>query len=129
MPLAPAKGRQAKQEYLATFLGGFPDFSIENRNVFGSDDWFVAEITATGTHTEALQAGPEKQWSAMTELSPSQRRRGRGGRQRRRLGRPGPGDRSRHPGAGRGRGVERPGVNDRIRINEKAVQRHLPPAR
>ncbi len=59
MPLAPAKGRQAKQEYLATFLRAFPDFSIETRNVFGSGDWFVAEITTRGTHTGPLQAGPE----------------------------------------------------------------------
>lgn len=58
MPLAPAKGRQAKQEYLATFLRAFPDLSFETRNVFGSGDWFVAEITTRGTHTGPCKPDP-----------------------------------------------------------------------
>lgn len=58
MPAASMKGLQAKEAYLATFLRAFPDFSVETRNLFGSGDWFSAEITTRGTHTGPLQLGP-----------------------------------------------------------------------
>jgi hypothetical protein len=45
------KGRKAIQEYLESLLQSFPDISAEIRNVFGSNDWFAAELIVRGTNT------------------------------------------------------------------------------
>jgi predicted ester cyclase len=51
----PIRGRDAIAEYHANFLRAMPDLSAETRNVFGSGEWFAAELRITGTHTGPLQ--------------------------------------------------------------------------
>lgn len=54
----PIRGNQAIAAYHAAYLRAFPDLGAETRNVFGSGDWFAAELHVSGTHTGPLEVEP-----------------------------------------------------------------------
>jgi steroid delta-isomerase-like uncharacterized protein len=44
-------------EYLNTFFADVPDFKIEIKTVFGSDDWAGSEVISSGTHVHSSLPG------------------------------------------------------------------------
>lgn len=54
----PVRGNEAIGEYHAVFFRAFPDLSAEFLNVFGSGEWFAAEVRFSGTHSGPLEIGP-----------------------------------------------------------------------
>jgi predicted SnoaL-like aldol condensation-catalyzing enzyme len=54
----PIQGRKAIEEYIGALLRAFPDFSARIDNVFGTGDWFAAELSVRGTHTGPLEFAP-----------------------------------------------------------------------
>ena len=52
----PAKGRDARVEWVKGFLGAFPDGSVKLQQSFGQGDWVCAQASFSGSHTGPLPA-------------------------------------------------------------------------